>query len=72
MLGDRLYRARKEKGLTLEKIAEELDISYQAYRKFEKNECYPKVETLIKIAIMYNLSIDYLLEFINEPRELGK
>lgn len=70
MLGDRLYIARLESGLTLEKIAEILDISYQAYRKFEKNICYPKVETLMKIAEMYNLSIDYLLGYTNNKKPL--
>jgi transcriptional regulator with XRE-family HTH domain len=70
MLGDRLYIARLESGLTLEKIAEILDISYQAYRKFEKNICYPKVETLMKIAEMYNLSIDYLLGYTNDKKPL--
>ncbi len=72
MLGDRLYDARKESGLTLEKISEILDISYQAYRKIEKNICYPKVETLMKIAEMYNLSIDYLLGYTNEKNPLRK
>ena len=71
-LGDRLYRARKESGLTLEQIAEKLQISYQAYRKFENNKCYPKLDTMMNIAEMYNLSIDYLLEYIDEPRELGE
>ena len=72
MLGDRLYNARKESGLTLEKIEEIIGISYQAYRKFEKNQCYPKVETLMKIAEMYNLSVDYLLGYIDEKKELKK
>lgn len=70
MLGDRLYRARKESGLTLEKIEEIIGISYQAYRKIENNKCYPKVETLMKIAEMYNLSVDYLLGYTDEPKEL--
>lgn len=70
MLGDRLYIARIESGMTLEKIAEKLDISYQAYRKFEKNICYPKVETLMKIGEMYNLSFDYLLGYTNEKKPL--
>jgi len=70
MLGERLYIARCESGLTLEKIAEILDISYQAYRKFEKNKCYPKVDTLMKIGEMYNLSFDYLLGYTDEKRKL--
>ncbi len=67
--GERLYNERKQSKMTLEKIAEELNISYQAYRKFEKNECYPSVETLIKIAKMYNLSTDYILGLTNDKRK---
>lgn len=60
-IGERLTAARKESGLTLEKISEILDISYQAYRKYEKNLCYPSVEVLIKISKMYGISTDYIL-----------
>ena len=61
MIGERLTAARKESGLTLEKISEILDISYQAYRKYEKDLCYPSVEVLIKISKMYGISSDYIL-----------
>ena len=61
-IGERLTAARKESGLTLEKISEILDISYQAYRKYEKDLCYPSVEVLIKISKMYGISSDYILE----------
>ncbi len=60
-IGERLTAARKESGLTLEKISEILDISYQAYRKYEKDLCYPSVEVLIKISTMYGISSDYIL-----------
>lgn len=60
-IGERLTAARKESGLTLEKISEILDISYQAYRKYEKDLCYPSVEVLIKISKMYGISSDYIL-----------
>lgn len=67
--GERLYQERKASKITLEKIAETLDISYQAYRKFEKNICYPSAETLIKIAKMYNLSTDYILGLTEDKRK---
>lgn len=67
--GERLYQERKASKITLEKISEILDISYQAYRKFEKDICYPSVETLIKIAKMYNLSTDYILGLTEDKRK---
>lgn len=72
MLGKRIYEARIESGKTLEEIAEEIEISYQAYRMIEKERNKPKLETLIKIAKMYNISIDYLLGFRKEKEPLFK
>ncbi len=68
-IGQRLQAERKISQMTLEKISETLDISYQAYRKFEKDICYPSVETLIKIAKMYNLSTDYILGLTEDKRK---
>lgn len=65
-IGERLTAARKESGLTLEKISEILDISYQAYRKYEKDLCLPSVTVLIKISKMYGISTDYILGLSNE------
>lgn len=68
-IGQRLQAERKILQMTLEQISESLDISYQAYRKFEKDICYPSVETLIKIAKMYNLSTDYILGLTEDKRK---
>ncbi len=67
--GERLEAERKQSKLTLEAIQDILGISYQAYRKFEKDICYPKVDTLIKIAKMYNTSTDYILGLTNDKRK---
>lgn len=67
--GERLTLERKNSSLTLEKISEILGISYQAYRKFEKDICYPSAETLIAIAKMYNLSTDYILGLTEDKRK---
>ena len=67
--GERLEKERKEQKITLENISEILGISYQAYRKFEKDICYPSVETLISIAKMYNISTDYILCLSEDKRK---
>lgn len=71
MLGERLQIARLERKITLEKIAETIEISYQAYRKIEKGLNNPSLETLMKIAEMYDLSIDYLLGYTDEKKKLS-
>lgn len=67
--GQRLEEERKQSKLTLEKISEIIGISYQAYRKIEKDICYPSCETLITIAKMYNLSTDYILGLTDDKRK---
>lgn len=67
--GERLYNERKIQKFKLEQIAEIIDISYQAYRKFEKDICSPSNETLKKLAIMYNVSTDYILGLTDDKRK---
>lgn len=67
--GKRLYGIRKESSYTLEFISEKLEISYQAYRKYENDKCFPSVTTLIKIAQLFKVSTDYLLE-LSENKEM--
>ena len=70
MFGERIHIARLESKMTLEQISEKIGISYQTYRKIEKGLNNPSFETMIKIAEMYNLSIDYLLGYTNEKKPL--
>lgn len=59
--GERLRALRLEKNFTLRELAKELDISFSALGKYERNEHQPDFETLEKIADYFNVSIDYLL-----------
>ena len=59
--GERLRVLRLEKKLTLRELAKELDISFSALGKYERNERQPDFETLEKLADYFNVSIDYLL-----------
>ena len=67
--GERLYHERKQSKLTLEKISEIIGVSYQAYRKIEKDICYPSIETLKGIANRYYLSTDYILCLTDDKRK---
>lgn len=59
--GERLRALRLEKNFTLRELSKELDISFSALGKYERNEHQPDFETLEKIADYFNVSIDYLL-----------
>ena len=57
----RLRLARIKKKLTQQKMADQLEISLNAYQKYEQAERAPSLETLVKIADILEVSTDYLL-----------
>lgn len=59
--GERLRFLRNELDYSLRKMADELDISFSALGKYERNEHQPDFETLEKIADYFDVSIDWLL-----------
>ncbi|MCL2774477.1 MAG: helix-turn-helix domain-containing protein [Oscillospiraceae bacterium] len=60
-LSENLKDLRYKKGNTQEDLAAYLDISFQAISKWERNETFPDITLLPKIAAYYNTSIDDLL-----------
>lgn len=68
-LGDILKKLRENKNLTQEQMSIILDITQQAYQKYESNERKPKYDTLLKISRYFNVSTDYLLNNIKHINE---
>ena len=60
-LGAKIRQKRQELGWTQEWVSEKLDLSISFYSRIERGERVLSVETLMKIANFYNLSLDYLL-----------
>ena len=60
-LGDRLKSLRKEKGYTLEQVADKLNTTKVTISRYEKNLREPKKETISQLAKLFNVSADYLL-----------
>lgn len=58
---ERLKTLRKEAGLTQVDVAEKLGISQPAYASWERGVKKPTQENLVKIAQIFNVSIDYLV-----------
>ena len=63
MLGEKLYLLRKNKNISQEEIAEILNTSRQAVSKWERDESKPDIDKLILMAKLFNVSIDYLLDY---------
>ena len=59
--GDNLRRIRIEKGLTIEAFAEQIDKSSRLIYDYENGLKYPKLETLIVIATVLEVSLDSIL-----------
>ena len=65
--GNRIVHLRERRGLTQEDLAAKLGISRSALSHYEKDRRQPDFETLKKIANFFNVSIDYLLNQIDDP-----
>ncbi|HHY41645.1 MAG TPA: helix-turn-helix domain-containing protein, partial [Thermoanaerobacterales bacterium] len=74
MIGERLKMLRKEKNLTMREIGSIIGVSDAAWVKYEKNRAEPSIETLVKIANYFNVSLDFLLGRTNirEPQLVEK
>ena len=61
LLGEKLKKLRKARGLSQEQLADQLNVSRQAISKWELGESIPDTENLILLSKFYGVSIDYLL-----------
>lgn len=61
ILANRLKQCRKDKGLTQNRVAILCDITEKAYQNYELMTREPKLEIMVKIANLYEVSIDYLV-----------
>ena len=67
-MSNKLKSKRMQLGYTQEKVAELTNISYSAYSKIENAIQSPSLNTLIRISIILDISIDYLI-FAKENAE---
>ena len=62
-LGSSLYHARKKSGLSQENVAEKLGVSRQTISKWETDETLPDIRQSKRLAMLYHLTLDDLIEF---------
>ena len=60
--GEKLSKLRKEYNYTQEQLADILGVSRQSISKWESDIAYPETDKLIKIAKIFDCSMDYLLK----------
>ena len=56
-----LRTLRTASGRTLEDIAEIIDVTRQSVSKWESGESYPDIEKCVRLAKLYNVSLDALV-----------
>lgn len=69
-LGNHLFHARKKKGLSQEEVAEKLGISRQTVSKWETDETLPDICQSKRLAMLYGVSLDELVEFDIDVKEI--
>lgn len=57
----RLKRFRRGKGFTQEEVAKLIGISRQAFSNYERGIRVPSVDVLVKLADVYEMSLDELV-----------
>ena len=62
MLKDNLIMLRKMNGYSQEQIAEKIDISRQAYAKWENGVTIPDIDKASRLAQVYGVSLDSLMK----------
>lgn len=60
--GEKLFKLRKEKGLSQEALSEQVGTTRQAISKWENNQGFPETEKLMILSNIFEVSVDYLLK----------
>ncbi len=68
----RLKDIREDKDITQKTIADYLNIKQNTYSQYENGQRQIPIELLIKLALYYNTSTDYLLGLTNFSKPYPK
>ena len=63
---ERLRDMREDRDLYQADLAKLLNVSQQTYSRYESDDISIDKDSLIKLALFYNTSVDYLLELTDE------
>lgn len=68
----RLRDLREDFDLTQDMLVEMLGMHKTTYTNYEQGKREIPFELVIRLAKLYNVSIDYIAELIPEPKRIGK
>lgn len=61
-LGEKLFKLRKDKGLTQDDVAEKLNVTRQTVSKWETNQSTPDFDKILPLCELYDISPNELLK----------
>jgi len=67
VLGEKIAALRRERKMRQEDLAGLLGVSRQAISNYEKGERHPDPQMLSRLARLFNVSADYLLDLTDNP-----
>ena len=62
-LSKNLKNFRNQYGYTQKQVAEQIGITYQSYQAYERGIAVPSLQNFIKLAKLYDITYDELLEW---------
>lgn len=69
-VGNQLQHLRKDAGLTQKEVCDIVEVTPQSYSGYEKGKYEPSLETICRLAMLYNVTTDHILcNWIDEFEE---
>ena len=65
-----LRKLREESGISQKTLADAIGVSQQSINKYENHNIEPDIETLIRMAEFFNVSIDYIVGHTDIKRKI--
>ena len=67
--GSMIAELRREKGMTQVELAEKMGVTDKAVSKWERNLSFPDVNTIPKLAEIFNVTVDELMQVKTDMKE---
>ena len=67
MIGERLQELRKDHGMSQLELARKIHVSFHTVSSYERDRSMPNDEIKLKIAKLFDVSLDFLLGLIDVP-----
>lgn len=60
-IGERITQLRKQQNLSQDELAKKAEVSRTIIGNYERNANTPSIEVLLKLAKVFNVSVDYII-----------